>query len=733
MKKLAAALVLALAAGCSEDPALVVAPGDAHGGASTADAANVDPLEVVSRVSDASDLREPPNDVPSPPQDGAAHDVPRAHEDVAGDALPDDTSPEDTSPEDVGPEDTPEPAPDLPAEDTLVPTPEDAAVAADTQAPDVADANAGLPNCAAEWIDGRLVHGDAPPLVAVDPLCGLLSYGRYANEGETSAGSLLPDFSYAGYRRGGVPIPDVPVVKTVSPSPGDDRALIQAAIDEVGALPPDASGQRGAVLLAAGTYQVEGTLTIAAGGVVLRGAGQDAAGSVIVATQKQQHDLIRIEGGGSGWPKVGAAVSITTGVVPVGSSRFQVADASSLAVGHTIAVRRTPNKAWIDALGMAQWGWTTTAFAINHERRITAIDGDTIVVDIPLVDAIDAKYGGGEVFVADLSSRISRAGVEDLRLVSEYATPDDEAHGWNAVVVSRATDSWVRRVTAVHFGYSAVTVRDQSAFVTVEEVAQLDPISIVDGGRRYSFYVDGGVGVLFQRCYARDGRHNFVSGGRVTGPHVWLDSLSMKNNNDEGPHHRWATGLLFDRCMSEQFNVQNRADSGSGHGWAGAQTLFWNIKATEAIRCDAPTGAMNWAVGAIGTKTQGSWAPDEPFGIWESAGTPVTPSSLYLAQLADRLGPAAVASVTLPQQLDGTMWNELNHWAGVGRLDDSIPASTWTCAGIAAGAVCCPSSCGVCGGSGCSALPGGESKCCAGAIKDAGKSCASNPPPCVLP
>ena len=77
----------------------------------------------------------------------------------------------------------------------------------------------------------------------------------------------------------------------------------------------------------------------------------------------------------------------------------------------------------------------------------------------------------------------------------------------------------------------------------MEEVAQLDPISQVAGGRRYSFYVAGsGVGNLFNRCFAREGRHNFVTGSRVTGPHVWLDSLSVQNNSDEGPHHRWATG-----------------------------------------------------------------------------------------------------------------------------------------------------------------------------------------------
>lgn len=49
-----------------------------------------------------------------------------------------------------------------------------------------------------------------------------------------SDGFKIPDFSHAGYMGGGVEIPDVAVVKTISPVSGDNTAHIQAAIDEVG-------------------------------------------------------------------------------------------------------------------------------------------------------------------------------------------------------------------------------------------------------------------------------------------------------------------------------------------------------------------------------------------------------------------------------------------------------------------------------------------------------------------
>ena len=106
------------------------------------------------------------------------------------------------------------------------------------------------------------------------------------------------------------------------------------------------------------------------------------------------------------------------------------------------------------------------------------------------------------------------------------------------------------------------------------------------------FNVSDGIGNLFQRCYSEEARHDFVTGSRVTGPNVWLDSLSLDSTNDDGPHHRWSTGVLLDNVLSFKMHVENRHDSGSGHGWSGAQVLFWNGLA-EAIRCDAPRGAMN--------------------------------------------------------------------------------------------------------------------------------------------
>jgi len=126
---------------------------------------------------------------------------------------------------------------------------------------------------------------------------GTLAYAPYTAKGDT-----IPDFSHCGYKGGGVDIPVAPVRETLAPSADpktDDTARIQAALDRVAALPLQADGLRGAVLLKRGTYRCSGILNINASGVVLRGEGGDAKGTLIIATARKQQPLVRIGGSGA--------------------------------------------------------------------------------------------------------------------------------------------------------------------------------------------------------------------------------------------------------------------------------------------------------------------------------------------------------------------------------------------------------------------------------------------------
>jgi hypothetical protein len=116
-------------------------------------------------------------------------------------------------------------------------------------------------------------------LSAQEMPCSLVGSGPELHYTKTVKGDRICDFSYAGYRGGGVALPEVPEKVKVAHTTGDCSDTIQAAIDKVSDMPLQ-NGFRGAVLLASGTYKCSKTLTLHTSGVVLRGAGSGRDGVV---------------------------------------------------------------------------------------------------------------------------------------------------------------------------------------------------------------------------------------------------------------------------------------------------------------------------------------------------------------------------------------------------------------------------------------------------------------------
>lgn len=525
-----------------------------------------------------------------------------------------------------------------------------------------------------------------------------LTYVPFAMRGQSNKINTIPDFSHAGYKGGGVLLPtDISIEATVSPEEGDDSPRIQAAIDRVSALEADEQGFRGVVLIKAGHYSLETPLTIRKSGVILRGEGQGLNGTVLHSNRRINHNVITLKGSNIIIDDQ-SQQEITSSYVPVGSYSFDVSNASTYSEGDKIVVTRTPNQTWIEELGVDQEtlcegkngciGWTTSSYTINHERIITAISGNTISINIPIVDVIEQYYGGGSISKIEASGRIGQCGIENLRVQSFYDGNADEDHAWVAINMEYAENCWVKAVTGQYLAYSTVNI-EHSIFNTIQDCAYIDPKSQVTGGRRYSFAIQSGLGNLFQRCYAKSGRHDFVTGSRVTGPNVFLDGLAEDARSDIGPHHRWATGTLFDNIRAESTRVWNRGNSGTGHGWSGAQTMFWNIESYGGeFRVDSPPGSMNWGIGCVGATQTGE-------GYWESWGVNVQPRSLYLQQLDDRLGSNAVDKVVIEEQKSDEIYDLLARWGGQGNFTDggfqgavpdlsfikptgSIDVSTWT-------------------------------------------------------
>jgi hypothetical protein len=494
-------------------------------------------------------------------------------------------------------------------------------------------------------------------------------------------GNIIHDTSHAGYRGGGVALPTVPVREVIWPVNGDNTRHIQAAIDKVSSRAPDPAGFRGAVLLRAGYYRLAAALTIRESGVVLRGEGMGDIGTVLIGTGTGRaaggpgagpQSALIVAGSTSGvTPLNGAAHTVTDDYVPVGSRTLRITSAKGFRPGDTVVVRRIGNQAWIDAVGMS--GNTPASrwrpFNVEWDRVVTDVQGDTITIDAPITCAIERQWGGGEVVKSEDAGRVAEIGIENLRAMSEfdptrrtteYGNMDrpnyvaeeyyaDEEHFRDFVVFTNAKNCWVRNATALHFVNSMVGTQRGTKWMTVQDCVSREPISRRMGARRFTFALRGQL-ALVQRCHSDKGRHSFMTGQPTGSGNVFLDCTATSPFSSSEPHEQWATGSLYDNVQAP---LTARFWKDINIGWAGANTVFWNCEGSFLVQ--KPPTAQNYSFGHLGLNAVvfniPLQDPSKDNGHLESLDRHVTPRSLYLTQLRDRLGDLAVRQVAAPNQL----------------------------------------------------------------------------------
>lgn len=467
----------------------------------------------------------------------------------------------------------------------------------------------------------------------------------YSND---DLGNHLIDYSYAGYEGGGVALPtNEPVVQTLSAVNGDNTSPIQNALNSAGNLTPGTNGIRGVVLLNPGTYNIAGTLSIGSSGVILRGSGTNTV--LNFTSTASTGTAINISGPNGAVQASGSSTyTITDTYVPLGATNFHLNSTSGLSVGTGIVVRRPWTTTWVNAIGMSNY-WTASGHQNDAERAITAISSNQVTVDIPLPTPIEQEWCTGVVFPYTDSGRVQQCAVENLQMNSTWGlatTGNTNGFGWTAVNFGSAKNCWARNIAFNGFGGEAINTSPggQSKWITAQDCTYANGVN--NGSARPGAFQIEGQMCLYQRLTGVSGfEHLCQSLDEATGPNVFLNCNATGSDFDGGPHRFWAVSLLTDNEYGTVGNVHIVIITGGDNGWGAGYSVFYNCHTSDhTIQCPAIDHHYNWWIGGSGANNDPSTDP----GTYDTDGQTVAPTSLYLEQLKERLGGAAVENIGYP-------------------------------------------------------------------------------------
>ena len=480
----------------------------------------------------------------------------------------------------------------------------------------------------------------------------------WGQAGETwSASSRLPDFSFAGYRFGEVPLPDVAVVSNVR----DFGAKGDGAHDDTQAFKDAiARTEGGAIFIPPGRYVVTDILWIEKSNLVLRGAGAEQ--TVLVCPKSLEDIASRRTKNASG---LGTTVySWAGGIVwvrgPGESREGRPVTAEAARGGHVLAVESTrgfrvgervmlrvvddEQRSLLDYLYAGDPGDVSglaRPIKTSFVSRVTAVSEREVTLERPL--PFDVRLAWSPA-LAVFAPEVSEVGIEALSF--EFPDTPYRGHfteaGHNAIAIERASDCWIRDVH-IQNSDSGVFLRT-AMFCTVDGLT-LDSVRQVDGrGTTGHHGLNMGIDCLAQNF---DFRTRFIHDITVDADDVRNVVKNGRGVNLSLDHHkRVPYANLFCNLDAGEGTLIWKSGGGKGRGkHSAAWATFWNIRAANPMKePDINFGPplMNF----VGLFTEEPSRTD-PAGRWFEAIPPeqLRPADLHAAQLERRLKAKAQGGV----------------------------------------------------------------------------------------
>ncbi len=486
------------------------------------------------------------------------------------------------------------------------------------------------------------------------------------------SGAFLHDFSYAGYHRSELPLPEpssfpgslVSVVDFGADASGetDSTAAFQAAID---ALSPGG----GRVWVPPGTFRIDATLAVESSGVVIQGEGPTSRVYFTQGTGVDSIAHLTFRGAVTEGPDLLLAEDAEPR-----SLQVSVADASTLAPGMDVLVGHLITDEFIADHDMTgTWVTFNGQWKAFLRRTIVAVDTgaepDRVTLDAPVRGPLLMRDGAS---LRVENGALEEVGIFDLAL----SNSNDHSLAWSSTrnhilaflnvkdaVVSGIT-SWESPLAAAtdpgrHLLSNGVLIQD-SKRVTVAHCWLGYAQNRGGGGNGYLYEIMRSGEILVRDSSGIAGRHNFIQNWDFgTSGCVWLrvtsqdgralpfDSEWIWTTGLSEYHHSLSTANLVDGGVAtDGWQGVNRHDESSGAGHSATECVFWNLGGGGMLR------SLQWDWGYVIAPNDmdlhvdpEEWAWDDPgegtepqdWVEGEGESLPVEPESLFEDQLARRL------------------------------------------------------------------------------------------------
>ena len=500
--------------------------------------------------------------------------------------------------------------------------------------------------------------------------------------GDTDAqGRFLHDFSYAGYRRGECPLPDIkgPVTDVTKPpfsadpsGEKDSTAGIQAALDAA------AKAGGGVVFLPEGTYRlcpVAGSkvlLKIRGDNVVLRGAGAGKTFLFNDAVDMREKTILLVEAEPAmDWRAEGAGIltSPLTRDLPNRSSEVFVQDSTGYSAGDLVVLRSDLTQRFIDEVEMnGKWqpaGAGSSNRTLMFCRRVAAVNPaqNSLTLDVPVRYPLKMEDLARVVKIP--GHMIAGSGLEDFSIgmrqnpgsgtgeedFQKAGTLGYDVHGSKAIVFRHAENCWARRIETyappgndprVHVLSNALVLA-RSRFVTVEDCDFKFSQYRGGGGNGYLFIMQGQEN-LIAGCQAEGARHNYDFGTMACSGNVITHCLAKDGLHGSDFHMFLSMSNLLDTitCDGDFLEARYYRPWGGNpiHGVTTTQSVFWNTTGLKYSQERKQAVIWSEQMGdgyVIGTQGPCNKVDSNDFVEGIGLGASLEPASLYKDQLKRRL------------------------------------------------------------------------------------------------